>query len=86
MNTQTPDGGPAFPTFFPDPEVGSGYAGMTLRDYFAGQALAGYLASPINKFTHQLDVDPEQLNMGVITRDAYDLADAMISAREGKPK
>ena len=84
MNSQTPDGGPAFPTFFPDPEVGSGYAGMTLRDYFAGQALAGYLASPINKFPHQLDVDPQQLNMGEISRDAYALADAMIFAREGK--
>jgi len=46
--------------------------------------LAGYLASPINKFPHQLDVDPQQLNMGEISRDAYALADAMIFAREGK--
>lgn len=84
MNSQTPDGGPAYPTLYIEPEYGSSYGGMTLRDYFAGQALAGYLASPRNKFTHQLDVDPEQLNMGVITRDAYDLADAMLAERGGK--
>ncbi len=40
-----PDGGPAFPFKCPGsttaPEV---YYGMTLRDYFAAQALNGYLA------------------------------------------
>ena len=46
------DGGPAFPVIPPANEHGhypSGYpypdAGMTLRDYFAGQALIGIIAS-----------------------------------------
>jgi hypothetical protein len=36
-------GGHAFPTLFIEPEHGSGYAGMSLRDWFAGQALAGLI-------------------------------------------
>jgi len=45
------DGGPAFPYFFPecDEEIGAlpcAYQpGMTLRAYFAGQAMAGLLAN-----------------------------------------
>lgn len=49
--------------------------GMTLRDYFAGQALAGILSSA--NFGDTRDWLPQK---------AYDLADAMISSREGKPK
>jgi hypothetical protein len=36
------DGGPAFPS---NDAHGCAFAGMTLRDYFAGQALMGLLAS-----------------------------------------
>ena len=44
---------------------------MTLRDYFAAQAMQGICAlSPSNDFTN------EQL-----ARDAYNLADAMLQAR-----
>ena len=35
------DGGPAFP--IPADEPGNTYTGMSLRDYFAGQALCGLL-------------------------------------------
>ena len=45
--------------------------GMTLRDWFAGQALAGFLASPNHQGT-TLEVD---------ARDAYRVADAMIAER-----
>lgn len=50
-------GGPAFPYVLPDerdPESGAGICegefapGMMLRDWFAGQALAGLLADPEN--------------------------------------
>jgi hypothetical protein len=50
---------------------------MTLRDWFAGQALAGMTASPKGKF-------PEQLSDEQAAKDAYELADAMLAAR-GKP-
>lgn len=46
------------------------FPGMTLRDYFAGQALAGYHAHPAND-RHS----PE------IARYCYDVADAMLKAR-----
>ena len=54
MNTNT--GGPAFPA--------GAHFGMTLRDYFAGQALAG--------------------SDTISAREAYDMADAMLAAREAK--
>ena len=58
-----PTGGPAFPV---DNRTNQG---MTLRDYFAGQALAGLLA-----------ID-EPCTAPAIARVAYDYADAMIEAR-----
>ena len=54
-------GGPAFP-------VGS-YAGMNLRDWFAGMALQGLLAG--TKTNDAL----------VIAKDAYIIANAMIAER-----
>lgn len=42
-----PDGGPAFPTteFYDEQPIGS-YGGMTLRQYYVGQALSGLSANP----------------------------------------
>ena len=57
------DGGPAFP-------VGL-LPGMSLRDYFAGQALAGLIACP-NTSGGEKD----------FARNAYKLADAMLAERE----
>lgn len=47
--------------------------GMTLRDWFAGQALAGICAN-----TDWMPTDVES-----VTRDAYAHADAMLAARSG---
>ena len=65
-------GGPAFPS------EGEGHGnpkyhspGMTLRDWFAGQALAGLLAESMH------DCGPEG-----IAHDCYLYADAMIAAGE----
>ena len=66
MKTPSNDGGAAFPVMYCS-------EGMTLRDYFAGQALAGILASA--NFGSMKDW---------IGGKAYQAADAMISAREGK--
>lgn len=49
--------------------------GMTLRDYFAAKALNGYLAS------YAPDDNPFK-NGPAVARDCYELADAMLAARE----
>ena len=61
------DGGPAFP-------LPSGHPGMTLRDWFAGQALAGMLDFK----TAETEEDDW------LARIAYGIADAMIAERDGK--
>jgi len=60
--------GPAFPI------EDLGYKGMTLRDYFAAQALSGMLADPAT------DVLP----WAALAGDAYKVADAMLAERERK--
>jgi hypothetical protein len=61
--TTPKDGGQAFPRFNDD--------GMTLRDYFAGQALAGLLAG---RYSESEDTD--------VARWSYKAADAVLAARE----
>jgi hypothetical protein len=68
MAQEKSNGGPSFPTMHHD-------QGMTLRDWFAGQALAGWLAS----FTSDDAVKAEGC-----ARLAYQLADAMIARRDQK--
>lgn len=77
MNNQPNDGGPAFPTpdvYHPNNEVEYGQPGMSLRDWFAGQALAGLCADS---------------NLGgkaaLFAGFSYELADAMLAARNRKP-
>ncbi len=51
--------------------------GMTLRDYFAGQALAGWLASYPTDSEH-----PVTTGVAVTVAEcSYQLADAMLAAR-----
>ncbi len=71
------DGGPAFPQN-PEARCSTQYVrdhdeGMTLRDWFAGQALVGLLAG-------QLKTD----EVKVIVDDAFIVADEMLKARENK--
>jgi hypothetical protein len=69
------DGGQAFPRSVAKASSGviPGPRGMTLRDYFAGQALAGYSASDEHfcEWTHRETAD-----------QAYAAADAMIAERD----
>lgn len=68
---------PENPPAFPNPEMGkahfddvSSYSGMTLRDWFAGQALAGMLADTA------VNGEPD-----AIAKCCYSQADAMLLAR-----
>ena len=75
MSAQINDGGPAFPTLFIEPNYGSGYAGMTMRDYFAAAAMQGILSNHEACF-----------NSGKERAEyCYIVADAMLKAREAKP-
>ena len=71
-------GGPAFPS------EGEGHGnpkyhspGMTLRDWFAGQALAGITANSYTPWTP----DAADISDETLAKSAYDLADAMLAAR-----
>lgn len=72
------DGGPAFPCEQHETTEGTWNqtfeSGMSLRDWFAGQALAGLYAAQI----HGLNFDHAQVFAGI----AYDAADAMLGARK----
>jgi hypothetical protein len=69
------DGGPAFPehvAISPSGGIyGSNYfsAGMSLRDWFAGQALAGLCSQPT-------------IHYAEVVRDAYQIADNALTARK----
>jgi hypothetical protein len=73
------DGGPAFPWRYMDRDsMGQEVTreqggGMTLRDYFAGQALMGILNNA-GCFADMKDSD--------VAENAYHAADAMLKARE----
>lgn len=71
------DGGPAFPRAVHDNyDIVNGkispQEGMTLRDWFAGQAVAGLLSGNW------------EMNSRDAASDAYDVADEMMKAREAK--
>ncbi len=61
------DGGPAFPV----PHDSAWCGGMTLRDWFAGQALSGLTANA--RYSGPTAKDVESL--------AYEIADAMIEEK-----
>ena len=75
-----PDGGPAFPsTTDRVDEAHVGYPGMSLRQWYAGMALQGILAScPANMEVKE--ISPSCLNQWANT--CFKMADAMILARE----
>ena len=60
----------AYPTWESDTHYPTG--GMTLRDYFAGQALAGICADGGGDLRYQHE----------LTKAAYECADAMLKERE----
>lgn len=81
------DGGRAFPAqhsidgnWTPDPKPE--FLGMTLRDYFAGQALAGSLASITDaQMRGMIERHTPEKIAQIQAECAYILADAMLKAR-----
>ena len=71
----TNDGGPAFPQNDATVNRINNHDGMSLRDYFAGQALVGQLAGRASGVAFDADM---------AATCAYLFADAMLAAR-GKP-
>ena len=67
------NGGPAFPVRSVPLEEGGQFfaAGMSLRDWFAGQALAGLLASPVT----------DDMSWSEIASKAYNAANSMLAER-----
>lgn len=92
------DGGPAFPVLPPldvDGNSPAGYpypaGGMSLRDWFAGQALASPDLGRIAFNFREADLDRHfgKGSIGItdamkLAAAARDVADAMLAAREGK--
>ena len=77
--SKTADGGPAFPCA-EDHRIAADFpwtAGMTLRDWFAGQALAGMHACLINA-----EQWPTASGHRGMAEQAYAAADAMLAARK----
>ncbi len=59
-----------------------GQEGMTLRDYFAAKAMQALFGSPHAKNASILLGDDPDNVRDVFVRRAYDIADAMLKARE----
>lgn len=80
MSTPINDGGPAFPVqSIYSEDHGTNFRGMTLRDYFAGQALANVdVRIPMSD-------DDDTPSPRAIANYMYAMADAMLAAREAKP-
>lgn len=72
------DGGPAFPRpmseYRDNGDVERAQSGMTLRDYFAAQAMAE-VAGRFGRLPETMDK---------LAKDCYAIADAMLAAREAK--
>ena len=62
---------PETPDAFPSPGRFGWTCGMTLLDYYAGQALAGFCALP----------DRREISDSYIAQEAYRLADLMLKER-----
>jgi len=72
----------AFPEIFTDRDQYGNYdvyscGGMSLRDYFAGQSLAGQISG-------MMRTEYEQIDVRKIAENAYQDADAMLKEREAK--
>lgn len=89
MSDERKDGGPAFPVphnidgnWVPDPRPE--YSGMSLRDYFAGEALKGIAISDPEAVTGSSSrtTSDDALERESVAWSCYAMADAMLKARD----
>ena len=86
MTKQIEDGGSAYPTIESldqnsDWQI---HSGMTLRDWFAAQALAATITATSVGQHNTLSGKPEGTSIyDAMAMDAYALADAMLATRKG---
>jgi hypothetical protein len=74
------DGGPAFPNSAENPRAV--FSGMTLRDYFAGQALSAIFGGTGARDVAARDGRYDETNWAdVVAANCYEMADAMLAAR-----
>ena len=72
------DGGPAFPN--DAAALRKEQEGMRLRDYFASRALQAWLSGHVAHYGHE-----NFWALDAIAQSSYEMADAMIAAREKQP-
>lgn len=77
MSELPKDGGPAFPEVPTDLNAYEGRPGMSLRDWFAGQALAAIIEHCRTDTDARYSPDIEAF----FAKRAYGVADAMLEAR-----
>ena len=70
----------AFPTLFPCYQYGSGYRGLSMRDYFAAAALQG-LSGMVIQWAATNMSSPEKTKKE-LAEACFGIADAMIAARK----
>lgn len=82
--TDTNDGGPAFPMPASEHSQGGHFEqlGMSLRDWFAGQAIPAVIRQCASDLSWN---NPDKLTPAqYFARTAYEVADAMLAARARK--
>lgn len=79
--TGKPENPPAFPLRSEHGGWFRGDPGMTLRDWFAGQALQGMLAGQWNVEVNATEPQTLANNTNALVGNAYALADAMLNER-----
>lgn len=72
MDDEPKDGGPTYPV--QDFLDKYGHSGLSIRDWFAGQALAGYL----------VDISSRPANREAMCFECYKIADEMLKVRQGE--
>ena len=89
MSELIDDGGPAFPMQVRLANGTDNFSGMSLRDWFAGQAMISASLIRIAEMSNDVrakHIDPEDFGVCIegVAHGAYELADAMLAARKEK--